>query len=148
MRHHRDTDEIIPSWAAGLGGLLMIAVLAATTWSVATEGRPVPAPATSAPVAESRSLSFTYHPTGAVTVHDGETGALVADLTMNEGGFVSGVLRVMALERRQSAIGIEKPFRLTAYGDGRLSLADPETGRMIDINAFGRTQVETFAALL
>lgn len=145
MRHD---DEIIPNWAAGLGGLLMIATLAATTWSVATEGRPVPAPATSAPMVESRSLSFVYEPTGAVTVFDGETGALVADLDQNQGGFVSGVLRVMALERRQSAIEIEKPFRLTAYGDGRLALVDPVTGRMIDINAFGPNQVETFAALL
>ncbi|MGF1553828.1 MAG: photosynthetic complex assembly protein PuhC [Paracoccaceae bacterium] len=148
MSRERDPDEIIPTWAAGLGGLLMVAVLAATTLTVLTREDAPAARASAAPVVESRALAFVYEPTGAVTVLDGESGETVADLDEFEGGFVSGVLRVLNRERAQHDVDALAPYRLDVHGDGRLALVDPATGRVIDINAFGRNQVETFAALL
>jgi putative photosynthetic complex assembly protein len=37
---------------------------------------------------------------------------------------------------------------LTRWADGRISLEDPETGRVIELDAFGPTNGEAFAQLL
>ena len=58
------------------------------------------------------------------------------------------MLRGLARERKMEAIGPTTPFRLTGYADGRLTLEDPETGRRIDIEAFGHTNLEVFSRLL
>ena len=55
-------------------------------------------------------------------------------------GFLRGVLRGLARERKLERSAIEPPFRLTRWADGRLSLEDPATGRRIDdLEAFGPT---------
>ena len=41
-----------------------------------------------------------------------------------------------------------RPFRLTRWSDGRLSLDDPATGRRIELDAFGPTNTAVFAHLM
>ena len=63
-------------------------------------------------------------------------------------GFIRGVLRGLARDRKLQRIGTEPPFRLTRWVDGRLSLDDPATGRRIELGAFGPTNAAAFAGLL
>lgn len=63
-------------------------------------------------------------------------------------GFVRGVLRGLARERKLRGIGAEAPFRLVRRVDGRLVLEDPATGHALDLGAYGSANADTFGRLL
>ena len=63
-------------------------------------------------------------------------------------GFVRGVLRGLFRNRKQEALGRDGLFRLSRQADGRLSIEDPQTGRRVDLDAFGATNSAAFAELL
>ena len=65
-----------------------------------------------------------------------------------EQGFVRGVLRALARERKKNGLGSEQPFELIARKDGRFTLYDPATNARIDLEAFGPTNVSVFSHLL
>jgi putative photosynthetic complex assembly protein len=96
----------------------------------------------------SRDLRFEDRADGGVGIVDARAGATIAAIAPGEGGFVRATLRGLARERRREELGREIPFRLTVWGDGRLTLEDPATGRFVDLGAFGQTQAETFARLI
>lgn len=98
------------------------------------------------PVAE-RMLRFS-DVNGAVVVTDARSGATLASFGQEGSGFVRGVMRGLARERRMHGLGAEAPFRLTRYADGQLSLTDIATARVIELNGFGHTNVAAFARLL
>jgi putative photosynthetic complex assembly protein len=125
-------------------------VIAATIVGVALfRGTGVEASRPSGTPEISRELRFEDTPHGAIRITDARTGQLVTELAPGTGGFVRATLRGLARERRRSAApGPESPFTLTAWSSGQLTLADPETGRFVDLGAFGHTQVETFTAIL
>lgn len=99
------------------------------------------------PVA-TRDLLFEDRSDGGVAIVDARAGTAVSMIAPGEGGFVRATLRGLARERKREELGRETPFRLTVWGDGRLTLEDPATGRFVDLGAFGQTQVETFARLI
>lgn len=100
-----------------------------------------------APV-QSIELRFEDQPDGAVAVYAVPEGGTIAVLAPGTNGFIRGVLRGLARERRQHEIGNEPPFRLTRWENGQLSLEDPTTGRRIELEAFGPTNLDAFARLL
>ena len=55
-------------------------------------------------------------------------------------GFIRGVMRGLARERRMRGIGDAPPFNLSLWRDGELSLTDSATGRSIELTAFGIDQ--------
>ncbi|WP_333670578.1 photosynthetic complex assembly protein PuhC [Elioraea tepidiphila] len=95
-----------------------------------------------------RDLRFEDRADGGVAILDVRAGTTVSEIAPGEGGFVRATLRGLARERKREEIGRETPFRLTVWGDGRLTLEDPATGRFVDLGAFGQTQVATFARLV
>jgi putative photosynthetic complex assembly protein len=97
---------------------------------------------------EARELRFEDRADGAVAVYEGRDGRLVDLVAPGTNGFLRGALRGLARERKRQDIGVEPPFRLTRWADGRLSLEDPATGRRIDLEAFGPTNAAAFARLL
>jgi putative photosynthetic complex assembly protein len=101
----------------------------------------------SAPV-ESRELRFEDRDDGAVAVYEAADGATVDVLAPGTNGFVRGVMRGLARERKRQEIGQQPPFRLTRWADGRLTLDDTATGRRIELAAFGPTNTGAFARLL
>lgn len=111
-----------------------------------------PAPRPEAPRAEpveSRELRFSDLPDGGVGVTDARDGSSIAVLGPGTGGFVRGAMRGLARDRRRdSGVGEEAPFRLATWPDGRFTLEDTVTSHVIDLHAFGRTQTETFVAML
>ena len=97
---------------------------------------------------QSVDLRFEDQPDGAVAVYELPEGHTVAVLAPGTNGFVRGVLRGMARERRQHDVGNEPPFRLTRWDNGNVSLEDPTTGRRIELEAFGSTNLDAFARLI
>ena len=78
----------------------------------------------------SHDLRFEDRADGAVLVYDVANDRLVDTLKPGTNGFVRGVLRGLARERRARQIGPAPPFRLTRWADGRLSLDDPKPAAM------------------
>ena len=100
-----------------------------------------------APIA-ARDLTFFDMENGSVEVRDttGTQVLFVAEPGTN--GFIRGVMRGMARDRRSRGIGQEPAFRLAQWPDGRLSLEDLATGRQIELGAFGDSNRAAFAQLL
>jgi putative photosynthetic complex assembly protein len=107
--------------------------------------------ATRMPVAEAvttRELRFEDMANGGITVYDTQAGEVVTTVEPGTNGFLRGVLRSLARERRREEVGPLPPFQLTRWADGRLSLHDPMTGQVVNLEVFGPTNVDVFAQLL
>jgi putative photosynthetic complex assembly protein len=100
-----------------------------------------------APVTAERNLRFADRADGAVIVSLGDSGQLV-DVMTGQNGFLRGTLRGFARTRRAEGVGPIPPLRLTGYGDGRLVLFDPATGRHVELEAFGSENEAVFVRLL
>jgi putative photosynthetic complex assembly protein len=85
---------------------------------------------------------------GAVAVYAADDDHLIMAFAPGTSGFVRGVMRGMARERRRDGIGHQPPFRLTRWSDGRLSLRDPSTGVVVNLEVFGPTNSAAFAQLI
>ena len=109
------------------------------------EGLAKPEPAGQA-TAE-RSLRFADRADGAVVITLAESGQ-VLDVMTGQNGFLRSTLRGFARTRRNEGLGQQPPMRLTGYGDGRLILSDPATGRQVELEAFGSANEAVFARLL
>lgn len=94
-----------------------------------------------------RELRFEDRPDGSVAVIDAAANKVVHSIT-GEAGFARGALRGFARDRRARGLGPEQPFQLVGRADGRLTLLDPATGRIVDLESFGPTNAAVFAALL
>ncbi len=128
-----------------LGALVAFALLAVIGARVTGYTPPEPE---RGEVIASRDLRFVDQPDGAVHVIDATSDRLVASLAPGSDNFIRGVLRSMARERRSHSLGMQLPFRITQHSGGLLTLEDTATGQRIDIQAFGPTQVDSFARLL
>jgi putative photosynthetic complex assembly protein len=99
-------------------------------------------------VVTQRDLRFLDGADGAVIVQDID-GTLVARvLPASEQGFVRGVMRGLARERRIQDAPADTPFRLALWADNGLTLTDLATGRQIELGAFGPTNRAAFAVML
>lgn len=95
-----------------------------------------------------RALLFDDMTDGSVLVRDATTGAQIAILPVATNGFIRASLRGLATERRREGEGRGKPFLLTQWSDGRLTLDDEADGRHVELEAFGRNQIDAFARFL
>jgi putative photosynthetic complex assembly protein len=126
--------------ALALGAVVMFAA-----WVIQQSQQMVRYP--DAPAALIKQLRFEDRVDGSIAVVDYQTKQQV-DVITGEAGFVRGALRTLAQERKRREISSEPPFELIAREDGRLTLADPSTGRMIDLESFGVINSQHFARLL
>jgi putative photosynthetic complex assembly protein len=96
-----------------------------------------------------RDLQFADLPDGSLRVIDaanGQTAQMI--LAGSESGFVRGVMRGMARERKKAGATAVTPFRLTLWANGQLTLVDPATGRDVELSGFGDTNRAAFLGLL
>jgi putative photosynthetic complex assembly protein len=138
-------DRPFPRAALIAGAGLMLASLGAAATARYTDTGVTRLPPL--PAVESRSIAFADRNDGAVVVSD-VSGDLVAVMPSGEGGFLRGVMRGFARDRKLRGIGPEEPFVLMRRTDGRLSLTDPSTDRVVELDAFGPANVAVFARLL
>jgi putative photosynthetic complex assembly protein len=90
-----------------------------------------------------RRLAFADAADGAVQVRDATSGQPVARMA-GEQGFLRGVLRGLARERRALGVPAEQPYVLTLHADARLLITDPATGGRIDLASFGPDNAAVF----
>jgi putative photosynthetic complex assembly protein len=96
-----------------------------------------------------RTLTFADHPGGILLIRDIKDNKVVRAIMPGEpSGFIRGVLRSFARERRSKNVGMEVAYRLTLWDDYSLSLTDTATGRTIELGSFGPDNRAAFAALL
>lgn len=84
---------------------------------------------------------------GAARVLDAD-GTLVADLGPEEGGFLSGIWRVLQRERTNARVALDGPVIVQAFENGRMAITDPSTGWSADLMGFGQDNAAAFAKLL
>jgi putative photosynthetic complex assembly protein len=101
-----------------------------------------------APVQFSVELRFQERDDGRTLVYAETDPEAIAVLESGVDGFVLGVLRAMARERRGREVEMSQPYQLILLEDGRLIFKDTATGREIDLRAFGPTNAQSFADLL
>ncbi len=94
-----------------------------------------------------RELRFEDRADGSVIVIDHRTNQKVGAIA-GEAGFARGTLRGFARERRLRGVSAEHPLELVGRIDGRLTLSDPQTGRVVDLESFGANNSGVFAQLL
>jgi putative photosynthetic complex assembly protein len=135
----RSTTHMLAGVAIMLAIVLGVAILA----RLHVAGTRIPV---STPVAE-RSLRFVDRPDHGIAVSDADTGELVA-IIEGPAGFLRPTLSGLAEQRLRDERSPATPFRLTRWADGRLTLDDPETGRHIELEAFGPTNEAAFARFL
>lgn len=133
------------------GILIGAAALIAMTIAATAAGKLTGVGTTMTPVAEivlERSLHFSDRTDGGVDVVEAGSGLPVYVVPPGTNGFLRGVLRGMSRVRKLEGIGPEPAYVLTRWYDGRLSLADPATGREVNLEPFGPDNYRVFAQLL
>jgi putative photosynthetic complex assembly protein len=98
--------------------------------------------------AQVRPLKFFDEPDGTVRVEDGVSGEVLNRFGEGEGGFIRATVRSLVHQRRIRGIGPEVPFTLTEWQNGNLTLADPETGRSVEVSSFGPDNRAVYQNLL
>jgi putative photosynthetic complex assembly protein len=129
----------------GAGGVVLLALVLASLSRFTGIGAVPVEPA--API-ETRTLRFEDRPDGSVVVLQAVSRTVIETLDPGTNGFVRGVMRGLARERKLKGLSDEAPFELILWDDQRLSLRDTATGREIELVSFGITQLETFARML
>jgi putative photosynthetic complex assembly protein len=93
-----------------------------------------------------RKLRFLDAGDKSVRVLDADSGIEVYRV-VGEAGFIRGILRGMARERRRLGKGVAEPFQLSLDA-GLLVLTDLATGQRVELTAFGHTNAGAFARML
>lgn len=119
------SDQPIPR-AALIGAAVLIGFSLLAAWTAQVSGVGKTQVSESVPV-QSRDLLFQDRADGAVVIYEAGDERAVKVLAPGTNGFVRGVMRGLARERRRQAVDSSYPVRLTLWLDGRLSLDDPAT---------------------
>jgi|FEC22Drversion2_1045045.scaffolds.fasta_scaffold00166_6 putative photosynthetic complex assembly protein len=143
---HGHAIEPFPRGPLLAAGVLIAATIAVAAWSRHTGDGRVALP----PVETIASIdvAFADRADGGVEVTAAADGRVLHVYEPGTNGFVRGVMRGLARERRLAGIGAGPPFRLALGADGRLTLSDTATGRVISLEAFGPDNVGAFAEIL
>ena len=136
--------EVIPRRAV-LAAFAVLGITLAGVASVRWSGTEIREP--DARTVARRELRFADRPDGGIAVIDAATGATL-DVVHGEQGFLRGTLRGLVRERKRRALTTTEPFALLARADGRLTLADPQTGERIELESFGPSNVAVYARWL
>jgi putative photosynthetic complex assembly protein len=141
--HHTASFPRIPLYLCG--SAILIALVAATAGRLTNFGDVTPH---GTPVIE-RSLRFADRANGAVAVYDARDPSQPIEIVAPEtNGFLRATMRGLAQQRIRQDANLKTPFVLAQWPDNRLTLEDPTTHRLVDMEAFGVTNEAVFAKLL
>jgi putative photosynthetic complex assembly protein len=126
-------------------GLVMLCLImvSAHVWT----GQPVASTPPDSAIKVQKTLFLQGDMSGSARVLDAH-GTVIADLSSEEGGFISGIWRVLQRERTKARVPLEGPVTLTAFENGRMAILDPSTGWSADLMGFGQDNAAAFAKLL
>ncbi|MBS0123632.1 photosynthetic complex assembly protein PuhC [Thetidibacter halocola] len=140
-----DRDVVPRRMVRAMFGLVMLCLIlvSAHVWT----GQPVNSAPPESPVKAERVIHLTGAMSGAATVR-AEDGTLIVELSPEEGGFLSGIWRVLQRERTKARVALDGPVIVRAFENGRMAITDPSTGWSADLMGFGQDNAAAFAKLL
>lgn len=145
MNHAHHPERFPRSILIAVGAAMVMSILAAAAGRMWGETYSKP----TAPAVASRELLFRDMPDGGVAIYDArDQAAPISVAAPQTNGFLRAAMRTLASQRKRMEADREVPFRLTRYADGRLTLEDPTTHRIVEMEAFGADNEKVFAALL
>lgn len=144
---YAEEDRMIPKILIRSMLALVLATLAIATFARVTDRPLVSTPPVSPVKAQAALILEADAASGAATVLLSD-GAILAELSPEEGGFIAGVNRVIVRERTKHRAAQGAPILLQAFENGRMAITDPETGWSADLMGFGETNAAAFARLL
>ncbi len=127
----------------GAAVLIGLTIVSATAARLTSTGPARP----SGTIVLQRDFRFEDRADGSIAVFDARDGAAVDRLAPGTNGFVRAALRSLASRRKFNG-DRNDIWHITAWGDGRLTLDDHESGGVIDLEAFGQTNEMAFARLM
>ncbi|MDA7423353.1 photosynthetic complex assembly protein PuhC [Thalassococcus lentus] len=145
-RIHAPDKELVPRAMVRLMfGLVMLCLLmvSAHVWT----GQPVVSAPPDSAIKVEKTLFLQGEMSGAARVLDAN-GSVIADLSPEQGGFLSGVWRVLQRERTKARTALDGPVIVQAFDNGRMAITDPSTGWSADLMGFGQDNAAAFAKLL
>jgi putative photosynthetic complex assembly protein len=145
-RRNPHDKELIPRVMTRAMLALVLTVLALVTYARVTD-RPLIATPPEGNIVVSRDVILSGDLSGSATVLNLD-GTVVADLTPDQGGFISGVWRVVLRERTKHRVALDGPVTLIRRDNGRVEIQDPSTGWGADLMGFGADNARAFARLL
>lgn len=138
--------EIFPPWVLKTTGvIILLAIVFAAVARFTGFGDQGVA---TAPVVEAREIRFTQTETNAIRVADAKTGQLIETIEPDSDQFLRGALRSLKRERAKFEEAAGQAYRVTRRTDGQVTLEDPATGQIIDLRAYGPTNVAAVARFL
>ncbi|WP_420863988.1 photosynthetic complex assembly protein PuhC [Algirhabdus cladophorae] len=141
----RDREMIPVALVRAMFGLTFV-ILMIVAYARFTD-RPLEALPPVADVVTERSVVLSGDMSGAAAVH-GADGTLIANFDSEQGGFISGVYRVLERERLKHGVAVDAPVRLVKFDNGRMMIFDDTTNWRADLMGFGATNRAAFATLL
>lgn len=145
-RIHATEKELVPRiLVRAMFAMVMICLIMVSLYRW-FEG-PVQYTAPDVPVVIEKVLYLEGNMSGAATVYD-EDRALIAEYSPEEGGFLSGMWRVLQRERTKARVALDGPVIVRARENNRLEIFDPSTGWGADLMGFGADNSAAFARLL
>lgn len=145
-RIHAPERELVPRILVRAMFGLVALCLVMVSFAVWT-GRPITSTPPQSEITRDRVLFIKGDMSGAAKVLAAD-GTLIADLSPEDGGFVSGVWRVLQRERTNARVELDGPIRLVRQANGRVAIFDPSTGWNADLMGFGKDNAVAFARLL
>jgi len=139
-------EDLVPRTMIRAVFALIVVCLVMVTWARVSD-RPVATTLPSGPVVAERLMIIESDAQGAVRISEPD-GALIAEMSQREAGFISGLTRVINRERMLHGVAPLAPIALRRTEGGRLSLFDPSTGWSADMMGFGEDNVAALAMLL
>jgi putative photosynthetic complex assembly protein len=143
---HAEDRDLVPRVMVRAMFALVLTVLLLVTWARVT-GQPVTYTPPKGAITHERQFHLSGDMAGRATV-TGLDGTIIADLSPEKGGFISGVWRVIQRERTKHSVAPDGPLTLVRYDNGRISIYDPSTGWSADLMGFGADNAKAFARLL
>lgn len=141
----RDTEKI-PRIMVRAMLALVLTCLALVGYARLTD-RPLVATPPPGAIVDIREIVLSGDMAGRASVRAPD-GTLIADLSPENGGFVSGVYRVIAHERNKHGVAPDAPVTLLRRDTGRIEIHDPATDWRADLMGFGADNARAFARLL
>ncbi|WP_292290808.1 photosynthetic complex assembly protein PuhC [Marivita sp.] len=145
-RIHATERELVPRlFVRAMFGMVMICLVMVSLYRW-MDG-PVQYTAPDSPVVIEKVLYLEGNMSGSAQVF-AEDKSLIAAYTPEEGGFLSGIWRVLQRERTNARVALDGPVIVRARENNRLEIFDPSTGWGADLMGFGADNSAAFARLL
>ncbi len=145
-RIHANEHELVPRFLVRAMFALVMTCLIMVSVYRWMDG-PVRYTPPDSPIVIEKTLFLEGAMSGAATVF-AEDGTLIAEYTPEEGGFLSGIWRVLQRERTKARVDLNGPVIVRARENNRLEIFDPSTGWGADLMGFGADNSAAFARLL